>query len=62
MKNNISREQAINWVVKELNLLPSQEQIIRQMWESKRYLTPVRGSGWSNTQALLTVIDMLLRK
>lgn len=62
MKNNISREQAINWVVKELNLLPFQEQLIRQTWESKRYLTPVRASGWSSMEALLTIIDVLLRK
>ena len=62
MKNHISREQTINWVVKESNLLPFQEQFIRQMWESKRYLTPVRASGWSSTEALLTVIDVLLRK
>ena len=62
MKNNISREQAINWVVKELNLLPFQEQLIRQTWESKWYLTPVRASGWSSMKALLTIIDVILRE
>lgn len=62
MKNNISREQAINWVVKELNLLPFQEQIVREMWETRSYLVPVRHSGWSHTRALLTVADILLRK
>lgn len=61
MKNNISRNQAINYIVKELNLLPFQEQLIRQMWESKRYLTPVRASGWSYIRTLLTMVDILIR-
>lgn len=60
--NNISREQAIDYIVKELNLLPYQEYIVREMWESKNYLTPVRCSGWSYTRALLTMIDVLIRK
>lgn len=60
--NNKTREQAINYIVKELNLLPYQECIVREMWESKGYLIPVRGSGWSHTRALLTVVDILLRK
>ena len=60
--NNISREQAIDYIVKELNLLPYQEHIMRKMWESKNYLIPVRGSGWSHTRALLTIVDVLLRK
>lgn len=62
MKNNTSREQAIDYIVKELNLLPYQEHIMRKMWESKSYLIPVRGSGWSHTRALLTIVDVLLRK
>ena len=61
MKNK-TREQAIDYIVKEFNLLPYQEQIIREMWETKSYLLPVRGSGWSSTRALLTVVDVLLRK
>lgn len=60
--NNISREQAINYIIKELNLLPYQEYIVREMWETKEYLIPVRGSGWSYTRTLLTVVDILLRK
>ena len=60
--NNISREQAIGYIINELNLLPYQEYIVREMWKSKSYLTPVRGSGWSRTRALLTVVDILLRK
>ena len=62
MKNSISREQAIDYIVKEFNLLPYQEYIVRKMWESKSYLIPVRCSGWSHTRALLTMIDVLIRK
>ena len=58
----INRKQAIDYIVKELNLLPYQEYIVREMWESKSYLTPVRCSGWSYTRALLTVADTILRK
>lgn len=60
--NNISREQVIDYIVTEFNLLPYQERIMRKMWESKSYLTPVRHSGWSYTRALLKVADILLRK
>lgn len=60
--NNKTREQAIDYIVEEFNLLPFQEQIIREMWQTKSYLHPVRGSGWSSTRALLTVVDVLLRK
>ena len=59
--DNTTREQAINYITKELNLLPYQEYIVREMWESKRYLIPVRGSGWSYTKTLLTLIDIVLR-
>ena len=62
MKNSISREQAIDYIVKELNLLPFQEHIIREMWQNKRYLVPVRASGWSSIRTLLTMIDILLRE
>lgn len=58
----MNRDQAIDYIVKELNLLPYQEYIVREMWETKKYLIPVRSSGWSYTRALLTVIDILLRK
>ena len=61
MKNKV-REQAINYLVKEFNLLPYQEYIVREIWESKSYLIPVRGSGWSYTRTLLTVVDTILRK
>ena len=56
-----TREQAIDYIVKEFNLLPHQEYIVREMWETRSYLIPVRGSGWSCTRALLTVADILLR-
>lgn len=62
MKNNTSREQVIDYIIKEFNLLPCQEYILREIWETKAYLTPVRASGWSYLRALLTVIDVLLRK
>ena len=62
MKNNTSGEQAIDYIVKEFNLLPYQEYIVREMWESKSYLTLARCSGWSYTRALLTMIDVLMRK
>ena len=63
MKNNTSREQAIDYIVKEFNLLPYQEYILRKIWESKSYLlTPVRSRGWSYTRGLLTMIDVVLRK
>lgn len=61
MKNK-NREQAINYIVKEFNLLPFQEQIIREMWQNKSYLTPVRASGWSSTTALLSMIYLLINK
>ena len=60
--NSKTTEQAIDYIVKEFNLLPFQEQIIREMWQNKRYLVPVRASGWSTTSALLMMIDVLLRK
>ena len=62
MSKCLNRQQAIDYIVEELNLLPFQEQIIREMWKTKSYLRPVRGSGWSSTRALLTVVDILLRK
>lgn len=62
MSKCLNKEQAIDYIVAEFKLLPFQEQIIREMWRTKSYLRPVRGSGWSSTQALLTVIDMLLDK
>ena len=58
----INRKQTIDYIVNELNLLPYQEYIVREMWETRNYLTPVRGSGWSYTRALLTIIDVLIRK
>lgn len=58
----MNRDQAIDIIIKELNLLPYQEYIVREMWKSKSYLTPVRCSGWSYTRALLTMIDVLIRK
>ena len=62
MMKDKTREQAIDYIVKELNLLPFQEQIIRKIWNTKSYLVPVRASGWSATNALLMMIDVLLRK
>ena len=58
----INRKQAIDYIVKEFKLLPFQEYIIRQIWESKRYLIPIRGDGWSSTNALLTMVDLLLKR
>lgn len=58
----MNRDQAIDIIIKELNLFPYQEYIVRRMLESKSYLTPVRCSGWSYTRALLTVADTILRK
>ena len=58
---NDNKEQLIDHLIKELNLFPYQEYIVREIWESKRYLIPVRGSGWSHARLLLTVADILLR-
>ena len=60
MKNN-KREEKFEQILKEFNLFPYQEQMVREMWRTKSYLTPVRASGWSSTKTLLTVIDILLR-
>lgn len=62
MKNSKNREQAIDFIVKEFNLLPFQEHIIREIWENKSYLAPVRACGWSGTMALLMMVDVLLRE
>ena len=60
-KKDKIREQAFNYIIKEFNLLPYQEYIVREMWESKAYLAPVRGHGWSYLRTLLTVVDVLLK-
>lgn len=59
--NKEIEEKTINNIVTEFNLLPSQEDIIRRMWYSKEFLIPTRANGWSHTQAILTIIYILLQ-
>ena len=59
--NKEIEEKIINNIVTEFNLLPFQEDIIRRMWYSKEFLIPTRASGWSHTQAILTIIYILLQ-
>ena len=62
MKNNTSREQAIDYVVKEFNLLPYQEYIVRKMMTNKYVFIPPLRRDSIYLNSLLAMTDILLRK
>lgn len=61
MKNK-TREQAIDYIVKEFNLLPYQEYVLRNMMTYKYCFIPLLRRDGIYLNSLLAMTDILLRK
>lgn len=61
MKNK-TREQAIDYIVKEFNLLPYQEYVLRNMMTYKYCFIPPLRRDSIYLNSLLAMTDILLRK
>ena len=61
MKNK-TREQAIDYIVKEFNLLPYQEYVLRNMMTYKYcFIPPLRRNG-IYLNSLLAITDLMLKR
>ena len=61
MKNK-AREQAVDYIVKEFNLLPYQEYVLRKMMTHKYCFIPPLRRDCVYVNSLLAMTDILLRK
>ena len=61
MKNK-AREQAVDYIVKEFNLLPYQEYVLREMMTHKYCFIPPLRRDSIYLNSLLAMTDILLRK
>lgn len=61
MKNKV-REQAVDYIVKEFNLLPYQEYMLRKMMTHKYCFIPPLRRDSVYVNSLLAMTDILLRK
>ena len=57
MKNK--KDEVFEKIIKQLNLYPFQERMVREMWETETYLIPKRGNGLSTIETLLVLINIL---
>lgn len=60
-KNKV-REQAVDYIVKEFNLLPYQEYVLREMMTHKYCFIPPLRRDSIYLNSLLAMTDILLRK
>ena len=61
MKNK-TREQAIDYIIKEFNLLPYQEYVLREMMAHKYYFIPPLRRDSIYLNSLLAMTDLMLKR